>query len=285
MPSSIAWMQPDGAYRRDPGMAQSSLKAILISPAHYQAALKKRWPASANMVLGSALHCAVLEGPKAFEASYVEKPEDIKLTTKEGKAWAAEVKKAGKTVLNGEQTEQLKNMVRALGEIEWFAPERQADLRKYSELSIYWDWMGVDCKARLDRVIELEDKVLVLDLKTTDSVNHKKFLDKVVYLNYLFQAAYYTEAAAVAFNKPAEFVFVGVERDLPNCIDLFSPDADMMAEGRRQCEFALQTFKQCTLTEHWPGPAPTMNKMSLPSWFTSPVPCATMEADDEEPLF
>lgn len=279
MSFSIAWCQPDLAYRKDPGIAQSHLKSILVSPAHYQAALKRRFAVSPNMVLGSALHCAVLEGEAAFKASYVERPEDIKLTTKDGKEWAATQKRKGLTVLNGEQVEQLKGMTKALQQLEWFAPERQEELRKYSELSIYWDWCGMDCKARLDRVIELPDKVLVLDLKTTDSVNQRKFLDKVIYLNYLFQAAYYSKAAEVAFQKPAEFIFVGVERDAPNCVDYFTPGQSMILEGQKQCEHALQTLKECILTDEWPGPPPSMNRLELPEWYRSPVPEA------KEPLF
>lgn len=277
MTKAISWMQADAAYRRDPGIAQSSLKNILLSPAHYQASLKKRWPATPNMTLGSALHCAVLEGNEVFDASYIERPKDLKLTTKEGKDWAAQQKNAGRTVLTGEQTDQLKGMVQSLQQLEWFLPERQTDLRKYSELSIYWEWCGIDCKARLDRVIELEDKVLVLDLKTTDSVNPKKFLDKVLYLNYLFQAAYYTEAAAVAFDKPASFIFVGVERDAPYCVDYFTPGPEMIAEGRSQCEYALNTLKQCFITNEWPGPEAQMHVMSLPDFYKSPVPAILTE--------
>lgn len=272
MASSIAWCQPDSAYRKDPGIAQSHLKSILISPAHYKAALARRFPVSPNMILGSALHCIVLEGKETFEANYVERPEDIKLTTKEGKEWAAEQRRKGRTVLNGEQVEQLRGMARSLQQLEWFAPERQNELRKFSEVSIYWDWCGMDCKARLDRVIELEDRILVLDLKTTDSVNQKKFLDKVIYLNYLFQAAYYSKAAEVAFKKPAEFIFVGVEREAPNCVDYFTPAESMVVEGQKQCEHALKTLKQCILTDEWPGPPPTMNHLELPEWYRSPVP-------------
>jgi len=279
---SIAWSQPDNAYRKDPGIAQSHLKSILISPAHYKAAQQRRFAVTPNMTLGSALHCAVLEGQDVFEVNYVMRPEGLNLNTKAGKEWAAEQKSKGLTVLNGEQVLQLNGMVKALQQLEWFAPERQAELKRFSEISIYWEWCEMDCKARLDRVIELPDKVLVLDLKTTDSVNPRKFLDKVIYLNYLFQAAYYSKAASIAFGKPAEFIFVGVERDAPNCIDYFTPTPDMAAEGERQCEFALRTLKQCILTDEWPGPPPTMNQMNLPEWYRSPVPATEQP---EPPLF
>jgi len=284
MACSIGWLQADRVYRKDPGIAQSHLKSILISPAHYRAALSRRFPATPAMALGSALHCLVLEGEQTFQAQYSTRPDDLRLTTKEGKAWAAEQKAKGLTVLSGEQTQQLRGMAKSLSKLDWFAPDKQDELRKHSEVSIYWDWCNVDCKARLDRVIELPDKVLVLDLKTTDSVNPRKFLDKVVGLNYMFQAAYYTEAATVAFGKPAEFIFVGVERDAPNQVDFFTPGPDMVAESRRQCEHALRLYKECTLTEEWPGPPPQMHSMDLPSWYRSPLPCDTVDTTSE-PLF
>jgi len=269
---AISKRQPDPEYRRDPGIAQSGLKSILTSPAHYKAAQKRKWPCTPNMTLGSALHCISLEGPETFDRNYVRRPDDLKLTTKEGKAWAAEQKSSGRDVLTADQWESVHGMNASLASMEWFDPKRLDEYRDFSELSIYWEWCGMDCKARLDRLIELEDKVLVLDLKTTDSVSEKKFIDKVIYLNYMFQAAYYSKAASVAFGKPAEFIFVGVEREAPYTINLFTPTVEMMEEGTSQCEHALETLKECLITDYWPAPVPKMLTMDLPQWYVSPVP-------------
>ena len=91
MNAEIAYNQSDFAYRKEAGVNQSSLKKILESPAHYQAALKHRMIPTPSMEMGTAAHCLVLDGEKAFDAHYIKKPDNIKLTTKEGKEWKAGV--------------------------------------------------------------------------------------------------------------------------------------------------------------------------------------------------
>ena len=83
--AEIAYNQSDFAYRKEPGVNQSSLKKILDSPAHYQAALKFRLIPTPAMEMGTAAHCLVLDGEEAFNGGDVKKPDDIKLTTKEGR--------------------------------------------------------------------------------------------------------------------------------------------------------------------------------------------------------
>ena len=50
------------------------------------------------MEIGTAAHCLVLDGENAFNGAYVRQPDNIKLTTKEGKEWKASVGR--KKVLN-----------------------------------------------------------------------------------------------------------------------------------------------------------------------------------------
>ena len=85
--AEIAYNQSDFAYRKEPGINQSSLKKILDSPAHYQAALKNKLIPTPAMQMGTAAHCLVLDGEAAFNGAYIKKPDNIKLTTKEGKEW------------------------------------------------------------------------------------------------------------------------------------------------------------------------------------------------------
>ena len=132
-------------------------------------------------------------------------------------------------------------------------------------MSIYWEWEGVKCKARLDSVLVNEG--IVLDLKTTDSVEVDLFTKKVLGLGYDFQAAYYTKAAQVAYGKPFKFVFTCVERKDPFSVDLFEVDEEMMAEATIKCEAALRLYKQCSTTGDWPSREPIMHSLSYPSWY------------------
>ncbi len=262
----IAYNQSDFAYRKEPGVNQSSLKKILQSPAHYQAALKFKMIPTPAMEMGTALHALSLDGEEAFNKSYVKKPDGLSLATKEGKAWKAELGR--KKVLNSGGKDDpwgsVQGMNESLKRLQWFNPE-QEDYIKYNEVSVYWDWMGIPCKARLDRVCVEEG--LVLDLKTTDSIEPDLFLKKVIGLGYDFQAAYYAKAAEVAFGKPFKFLFVAVERKAPYTVDIFEATPDMVEEATYKCEQALYRYALCTENDSWPNREPVVRQLDYPSWY------------------
>ncbi len=271
--ASVAYNQPDPDYRREIGENQSQLKHILLSPAHYQASKKRRFLPTINMEIGSALHCKALEGDEEFEKRYVLKPEGISLNTKEGKEWKAE--NAGKTVLTNSERERawesVHGMTDALRKLDWFKGD-QPDYRKFNELSIYWDADGIPCKGRLDRLVDTGDELLVLDLKTTDSVDPSSFTKKVTGgMNYIFQAAWYAEAASLAYNKPAKFIFVAIERACPWTVGIFEMSDDTMAEGYQQIRRARSILKECLTQKKWPEPEIHYNMLELPTWYRSPV--------------
>lgn len=273
----VAYNQSDFDYRRAEGVNQSSLKKILQSPAHYQAALKNRLIPTPAMEMGTALHCLTLDGQKAFEAQYVKKPEGIKLNTKEGKEWKEGVGRKKVLSVGGKDDPwgSVHGMDESLRRLAYFDPS-QPDYIKYNEVSVYWEWEGVPCKARLDRV-DIENN-LVLDLKTTDSIEPEIFTKKVVGLGYDFQAAYYAKAAEVAFGKKFEFIFAAVERKPPFTVDLFQVDEDMMAEGMAKCTAALRAYKTCESLGEWPNRDPLIRKLSYPSWYQ---PYGTLEEPED----
>lgn len=271
--ASVAYNQPDPDYRREIGENQSQLKHILLSPAHYQASKKRRFLPTINMEIGSALHCKVLEGDEEFEKRYILKPEGISLNTKEGKEWKAENSK--KTVLTNTERERawesVHGMTESLRTLDWFKGD-QPDYRKFNELSIYWDADGIPCKGRLDRLVDTGDELLVLDLKTTDSVDPSTFSKKVTGgMNYVFQAAWYAEAASLAYNKPAKFIFIAIERACPWTIGIFEMSDETMAEGYKQITQARKILKECLTEKKWPEPEIQYNMLELPSWYRSPV--------------
>lgn len=280
MTAEIAYNQSDFTYRREPGVNQSSLKKILESPAHYQAALKFRLMPTPAMEMGTALHALALDGEDAFNSAYVKKPDDIKLTTKEGKEWKASAgrKKVLTTGGKDDPWGSIQGMNESLKRLQWFDPD-QKDYIKYNEVSVYWDWLGVKCKARLDRVA-LEEG-LVLDLKTTDTVQPDLFLKKVIGLGYDFQAAFYAKAAEVAFGKPFKFLFVAVERKAPYTVDVFEATPDMVEEATYKCEEALRRYALCVENNDWPNREPLIRQLDYPSWYNR----VKVEETPEEDIF
>lgn len=272
--ASVAYMQADADYRREIGENQSSLKSILVSPAHYKVAKTRRFLPTINMEIGSAVHCKALEGDDEFEKRYILKPDTVNLITKEGKDWKAANK--NKTILTNTEKDKawdsVLGMTESLRELDWFNPDQQ-DYRKYNEVSLYWDRDGIPCKARLDRLILTEDEAIILDLKTTDTVDRYSFEKKVVGgMNYIFQSAWYVEAVNTVFKKPTRFIFIGVERQNPWSKGIFEVSDEMMKEGQAQVEYACQLLKNCQRKNHWPGPETSYNVMEIPGWYQSPIP-------------
>jgi hypothetical protein len=278
--AEIAYNQSDFAYRKEPGVNQSSLKKILQSPAHYQAALKFKLIPTPAMEMGTALHALSLDGEDAFDSAYIKKPDGLSLATKQGKEWKASVGRKKVLSAGGKDDPwgSVQGMNESLKRLQWFNPG-QEDYIKYNEVSVYWDWMGVQCKARLDRVA-LEEG-LVLDLKTTDSVEPDLFLKKVIGLGYDFQAAYYAKAAEVAFGKPFKFLFVAVERKAPYTVDIFEATPDMMEEATYKCEEALRRYALCMENNDWPNREPLVRQLDYPGWYNR----VKMEETPEEDIF
>lgn len=264
--ATVCYNQPDHKYRNENGVNQSSLKKILDSPAHYKAALSNKFIPTPAMEMGTALHAIALDGEEAFDAQYIRKPDGLNLSTKEGKAWKAQVGK--KKVLNcggkDDPWGSVIGMYKSLQRLDWFDPT-QPDYIKHNEVSIYWEWSGVPCKARLDRV--LIDEGIVLDLKTTDSVEPEIFTKKVVGLGYDFQAAFYARAAEVAFGKPFRFIFAAVERKAPYTVDLFEVDNYMMEEAMRKCDSAMYVYNMCSDLGNWPNREPKLRTLTYPGWY------------------
>lgn len=266
--AEVCYLQPDADYRREVGQSQSHLKSILSSPAHYKANSKRKFRPSSVMTIGTATHCKTLEGDKIFETNFIKKPENIKYTTKEGREWKDS--QGSKTILVNDgidhQWDCVMGMTETLRKMPWFDPS-QKDYRKYNEVSIYWEEMGIACKARLDRVLVTDDEVHVIDLKTTDSISVDKFQSKAVDLGYDFQAGWYSHAAEILYGKPARYTLVAIERNEPWSVGIFEVHKRMMQEARRKNEKALKTLKKCLQAEEWPGVAPIPKILEYPRWY------------------
>lgn len=264
--AEVCYNQSDWDYRREEGVNQSSLKKILDSPAHYQSAIKNRLIPTPAMEMGTALHCLSLDGEDAFNAQYIKKPDGIKLNTKEGREWKEGVGRKKILAVGGKDDPwgSVQGMASSLSRLEYYN-NTGPEYIKRNEVSIYWEWEGVKCKARLDSV--LVDEGIVLDLKTTDSVDVDLFTKKVLGLGYDFQAAYYAKAAQMAYGRSFKFIFACIERRDPFSVDLFEVDEEMMAEATAKCIAALRLYKTCSSLGSWPNREPRMYSLSYPSWY------------------
>ena len=229
-------------YFNHVGISVSGLNLIDKSPAHYQASLQGYKKQSAAFLLGSAVHCAVLE-PDEFPKRYVLADYDRR--TKEGKAKHAEMLDRGLEGLTAEMYTQVIGMQKSV---------LSHPLAKIlfsngnAEVSCFHNEDGVHTKARADY---LKDDSIV-DLKTTQDASPREFLKSVMNFKYYRQAAWYLNK----FNHygPIDsFYFVAVEKEPPYAVAVYQLEDALIERGDVECDRLFRIYKNCLEMEDWPS--------------------------------
>lgn len=133
-------------YQEHPGVNPSSLKVLWkSSPMHYRYYLTHPRKETPDMLLGTAVHMAVLQ-PEAFARSYAAKPEGHDGRTTAGKAWLASIP-ATTIILSYAEGEAVRGMAEAVRASEVARPYLGPG---QIEEPIYWTDpdTGILCKGR-----------------------------------------------------------------------------------------------------------------------------------------
>jgi len=249
-------------YRESSGMNFSTLKHILDSPAHYQAALAEERKETQAMLFGTLFHALALEGkPVAMQAAV--KPVGLNLATKEGKEWKADHE--GQPIISCDDYQQIQRMHAAL--VANKDAKQLLESCDKRELPIFATLCGVPCKALLDACGEASGRKIICDIKTTDDASPQAFARKVANLHYDMQAAMYCDIAALAFgwDEEPKFFWLACQKDAPWTCVVYDAD-DWLATGREKYRRALDTLRDCTQTDSWPQPFDGINYLIRPAW-------------------
>jgi hypothetical protein len=319
------------AYHASPAIGSSGLKRFAVTPLHYWADFldpeRERKDKKAFRI-GRAWHCAVFE-PHAFGERYVDDhgvnkltnrakalaellalpgdqaaaellrwkgvPDDIKATTKEGKALYAEIEAEGKRpmpesdldwitteaarmhskdVLPAADTVRVQKMAaiaRALP-ISRVVFEQMA-AHGAAETSLFWvdPDSGVLLKIRPDFMLTpcpAFPNGLIIDGKSTTDASVQGFGRQVWNLDYGLQAAIYTKVFQGVFKTAGRppFLWLGQEKDSPHAARYYSAGDDLIAHWDRRIAAMLPAVKRCQDTGVWPGYPETVETLALPAW-------------------
>lgn len=288
-------------YHNGPGISNSGLTQLARSPLHFWSAyLDPRRPAKKEtdaMVLGSAIHAAILE-PEKFERSYVERPspEDYPETLVSADDFKSACKAAGLPV-SGTKPE-LRHRLEAAGtKLEFFedvvarltankivlVPDDYATCLNIAyavrhhpaaaklfesgsaETSIYWTDpdTGVLCRARPDWFTGSH----IVDLKSTTDASPIGFPAKAYTLRYWVQAALYTDGMKeVTGNFDGDFINLAWEKTLPYAAGFYYYPPEYLAAGRQEYKRLLRIYAECLNKNTWPGYGDLMVPLELPAW-------------------
>jgi hypothetical protein len=272
------------------------------SPACFKAYIDgAQQKSTAAMEFGSAFHGAVLEnkqlmpvhatrrGTKAYEA------EASMILESDAQATPLPVKDYDramfmKEALNNPQTPaaQLANQMLFAtpgmnefifhGETEVAAPDAQ-QLQGALHFSLPGETYMVRVKAKVDRACLHEDKLVVIDLKTSANASPYDFSRSCAKYRYIYQQAYYGRVVRrwlaggneFDFETPAfpdfEHYLIVVQSDRSGTVAVYKCDQEDLVYEHAQMEEDLGLYGLCNAHNYWPPATCNPSTIRLPAWY------------------
>lgn len=255
-------------YRSHPAISRSELWKMKESPEKF-----KYWKEnpeekeSPALIFGRLFH-AILLTPESLDSEFAIMP-SVDRRTKEGKAEYAKFleKSKGKTIVDVDMVGKAAAMAQAVQSNELC--RKLLDGEK--EIPLFWkdELTGEDCKCRLDVKKKMGEKVLIVDLKTTENAETESFMRSAIKYGYDFQAAMYNEAEKQNNGTEPIFVFIAVEKEPPYAVNILQADDLFVQRGYDQFRNLLGKYHYCKTNDNWYGylgAENIINNLSLPAY-------------------
>lgn len=209
--------------------------------------------------LGSAVHCAVLEGP-TFNKRYTMVPKDMSKRTNAYKAWKAEQEKVGLAVLD---EADMRWCMAITSRVAFSQRMAQMLAEAKTEVSLVAEINGIVCKARVDLWLPGE----LGDLKTTIK-SREEFTDEIFRRRWHAQAWWYMTMAHAVGNPVEKFTFVAAHKRRPFLVSYHEMGLDSPAArlGMRYCLEHLAKIEACSKARQWPGYPDEALPVEPPTW-------------------
>ena len=246
-------------YNKIEGINFSLLKEYHKSPMHFKYAIDNPRQSTDAQTLGTLVHSMVLE-PHTIDDDFTmmdmsKRPDPTKdFRSQENKLWKQQL------------IEEAAHHNRALVDVDVYA---QAKLMADSVLSnpvikslidratiergIMWTdpVTKLKCKGRPDAFIE--EKNLIIDLKTTISAHPSEFQKSIWNYRYHEQAAFYSMGLKALYgaDKFDKFLFIAVENKAPYCSATYFLSPNALDVGWVTCQSLLNLHKKCVDANDW----------------------------------
>lgn len=259
-------------YRESEGVSRSQLWRIKESPEKFKYAEEHPEEPTPALIFGQMVHKLVLE-PETFDDEFAIMPE-VDRRTKEGKAiWA--------DFLAGSGDAQIVKMSDYETALAMRTALLQNDLVKKlltgkHEVPFFWtdDLTGERCKARLDCLTDLSERVIIADYKTTADASTDAFIRSAINYGYDFQAAMYSEAVKKTLGKESVFIFIAQEKQPPYAVNVLAADQLLVQRGSDTFRELLGIYHDCKVSGNWYGylgPQNQINVLGLPAWLAKEI--------------
>lgn len=233
---------PNEDYHAGVGISSSYIRRFGQSQLH---AIEHKQESSPNLKFGTASHALLVEGQEAFD-------KEVKVITgspytKAYKEEKADYEEQGFIVLKESEAEIIHNMKDSM------VYEGNAYLNakgKIAEASIYWYEDDVLCKCRPDLICpplnepNSDNKIVIVDYKTTVSCEPFAFNKSVKKYGYDMQAAWYRRGLLMAGYDVEDFMFIAQEKVHPYASKVFRITKEQIDFGWTMMENYLEEYKE-----------------------------------------
>ena len=249
----------------------STLKGFARTPAHVEHERQTGGKQTKAKELGWLLHLSVFE-PERFASEVVVAPE-IARRTKKGRAiWASfEAEHPGAYIVDVDTRSRISGMAKALASHPTASEFLSGD--GFNELSIVWKERETRmlCKARIDRVANINDWPTVGDAKSAEDASRPAFERSVARFGYHVSAAHYLDGLETLKPVPSgnpfrRFMWLAVESSPPHCAAVYEISDEALAQGLEDRNRYLRKWKECTESGEWPGYPDGVEYAGLPAW-------------------
>lgn len=243
-------------YRALPGLSGSGVARLLKNPRTFRDPIEP----SEAMRFGTAFHARVLGADEPF----VITEQWATLTGAASKVWAEGVEAAGGIPVLAAWLPRLDAMEAAIQR----NPTAITLLMGpgVNETPLVSEWRGVPVKGKPDRVLDFQEGIVVVDLKTTnDPTDAKAIFER----GYDLQTFFYERLAVERYGKPAAQApyIVAVGSTHPHTCVVWQFDQYDRAVANEAIDNALVLYAECTRRDEWPDWAEhTVQRPTITPW-------------------
>jgi hypothetical protein len=267
------------AYDQLPGVNWSTLKAIRISPKHYDHRLTAEQPDTPAMQLGRMVHTGVFE-PEKFDARWTVMPRfhgGMKDETALAKGYEggreakAEWEEANRDreITTVDQYTTARDLCVAIRSDPDAGPCVSSG--DHVEDAISWtdEKTGIECKG----IIDLAQGRTLVELKTTHMIQPERFQAEAVRAGHLAQVAFYFDGMRAMGLDVDVAILIAAESTPPFDVVTYELGDDALGYGRSVYRDCLKTLKRCRAKNEWPGVGRGGPRMfELPPWAATDEP-------------
>lgn len=256
---------PFDEYAAIPAISNTAL-GKMNPPARY-----KEWldnpveEVSTALRIGRIAHRAILEPDKwraDFENFYAVKPDGMRFSTKEGKAWRYDAEEDNREIITHAESDFLTGAVESIASHK---TAREMLSCGKPEVSLVSDYNGIPTKARIDWLTE-GDGNAIIDLKTAESADPNDFDRAILNYRYFVQGAFYLDVAR-SLGLPVEhFCILAVEKKRPYLVSCHRITEEYIDIGRTEYVRRMGVYAECKRSGVWPGFKELLYSATPPQW-------------------